>query len=83
MHEAIHQQVLPSKEDDDIQCHHNIHQRIRSFLQERDVKHPSVEYQLCEDDTQPPTMASDRLFFLSRKQQLNYGSQRLTPTKFV
>ncbi len=66
MHEAIHRQVLPSEEVDNIQCHHNSHQRICGFLQEQVVKHPSVEYQLCRDDTQAPTMASDRLFFVTQ-----------------
>ncbi len=28
LHEAIHRQVLPSKGVDNIQCHHNSHQRI-------------------------------------------------------
>jgi hypothetical protein len=66
MHEAIHQQVLLSKGFDNIQCHHNSHQRIHGFLQEQVVKHLSVEYQLCKDDTQAPTMASVRLFFITR-----------------
>jgi hypothetical protein len=44
MHEAIHRQVLPTEGVDNIQRHHNSHQRIRGFLQERVVKHPSVEY---------------------------------------
>ncbi len=30
------------------------------------VKHPSVEYQLHEDETQAPTMAPDRLFYVTR-----------------
>jgi hypothetical protein len=30
------------------------------------VKHPSVEYQLCRDDTQAPIMASDRLFLATQ-----------------
>jgi hypothetical protein len=63
MHEAFHQQVQPSKGVDNIQCHHNSHQRICGFLQEQVAKHLSVEYQLRKDDTQAPTMASDRLFF--------------------
>jgi hypothetical protein len=29
-------------------------------------KHPSVEYQLRRDDTQAPTMASDRLSFVTQ-----------------
>jgi hypothetical protein len=66
MHEAFHQQVLPNKGVDDIQCHHNSHQRMCGILQEQVVKHPSVEYQLCEDDTQAPTMAADRLFFVTQ-----------------
>ncbi len=64
MHEAFRRQVLLSKGVDNIQCHHNSHQRVCGFLQERVVKHPSVEYWLCKDDTQAPTMASDRLFFV-------------------
>jgi hypothetical protein len=32
MHEAFHRQVLPSKGVDNIQCHHNSHQRVRGFL---------------------------------------------------
>jgi hypothetical protein len=43
MHEAIHPQVLPSKGVDNIQYHHNSHQRICGFLQERVVKHPPVD----------------------------------------
>jgi hypothetical protein len=66
LHEAIHRQVLPSKGVDNIQCHHNSHQRIRGFLQEQVGKHPSVEYRLCGDDTQAPMMASDRLFFVTQ-----------------
>jgi hypothetical protein len=44
----------------------NSHQRICGFLQERVVKHPSVEYWLCKDDGQAPTMASDWLFFITQ-----------------
>jgi hypothetical protein len=65
-HEAFHRQVLPSKGVDNLQRHHNNHQRIRGFLQEQVVNHLSVEYQLCKDDTQAPTMASDRLFSVTR-----------------
>jgi hypothetical protein len=36
--------------------------------------HLSVEYQLCGDDTQAPTMVSYRLSLL-RKLRLNYESQ--------
>ncbi len=64
MHEAIHQQVLPSEGIDNIQHHHNSYQGVRGLLQERVVKYPPVEYQLSGDDTQAPTMASDRLFFV-------------------
>jgi hypothetical protein len=66
MHEAFHRQVLPSKGVDNIQRHHNSHQRICSFLQEQVVKHPSIEYQLCKDDTQAPTIASNRLFVVTQ-----------------
>ncbi len=63
MHEAIHLQVLPSEGIDNIQHHHNSYQGIHGLLQERVVKNLPVEYQLCGDDTQAPTMASDRLSF--------------------
>jgi hypothetical protein len=66
MHEVFHRQVLQSKGVDNIQCHHNSHQRICGFLQEQVVKHTSVEYRLCKDDTQAPTIALDRLFFVTQ-----------------
>ncbi len=66
MHETIHRQVVPSEGVDNIQCHHNSHQRIRGFLQEQVVKYSSIEYRLCRDDTQAPTMAYDRLFHVTR-----------------
>jgi hypothetical protein len=40
-------------------------QRVRGFLQQV-VKHFSVEYQLCKDDAQAPTIASDSLFFITQ-----------------
>ncbi len=66
MHDAFHRQVLPSKGVDKAKCHQNSHQKVHGFLQKRVVKHLSVEYRLREDDTQAPTMASDRLFFITR-----------------
>jgi hypothetical protein len=39
---------------------------MRSLLQEQVVKHPPVEYQLCGDDTQASTMASDGFFFVTQ-----------------
>jgi hypothetical protein len=64
MHEAIHQQVLPSEGIDNIQ-YHNSHHEICGFLKGQVIKHPSIEYQLCRVDTQAPTMASERLFFVT------------------